>query len=184
MMLIVTGSRQAKARAPIIKNGPFITRHLLYAGKIALAVVCALFAAIAVIGAANGDDILGFWNNEERDGIIEIFKCGEKYCGRVVWAKEPAYPSNDGLGRAGQPRMDDDNPDPELRTRPIIGLQVVNDFIFDGETGWKGGTVYDPKSGKTYSGKMALASPNELHLRGYVLFTLFGRTTTWTRVDP
>ncbi len=147
-------------------------------------IIYILFEAIAVTWAANGDDILGFWNNEERDGIIEIFKCGGKYCGRVVWAKEPTYPPDDSAGRAGQPRMDDNNPDAALRDRPVIGLQVVNDFIFDGETGWKGGTVYDPKNGKTYSGRIVLAFPDELHLRGYVLFSLFGRTTTWTRVDP
>ncbi len=144
----------------------------------------AFLSTAAAVWAAQADDILGFWNNEERDGIIEIFRCGEKYCGRVVWAKEPVYPPDDNAGRAGQPRMDDNNPDEALMDRPIIGLQVVNDFVFDGETGWEGGTVYDPKNGKTYRGRIVLASPNELHLRGYVLLPLFGRTATWTRVDP
>jgi uncharacterized protein (DUF2147 family) len=41
--------------------------------------------------------------------------------------------------------------------------------------------VYDPKSGKTYRGKMTFVSPNQLNLRGFIGIPLFGRTTTWTR---
>jgi uncharacterized protein (DUF2147 family) len=87
------------------------------------------------------------------------------------------------MGRAGQPRLDDNNPNPDLRTRPIIGLQIMSDFVFDGDNGWKRGTVYDPKNGRTYSGKVTLVSPNKLRLRGYVLLSFFGRTTIWTRLE-
>lgn len=151
--------------------------------KIVLMVCCALFVSAAAAWGGSGDDILGLWNNEERDGVVEIFKCGEKYCGRIVWAKEPTYPADDTMGRTGQSRLDDNNPDPDLRTRPIIGLQIMSGFVFDGDNGWKQGTVYDPKNGRTYSGKVTLVSPDELRLRGYVLFSLFGRTTVWTRLE-
>ncbi len=57
----------------------------------------------------------------------------------------------------------------------------MNDFIFDNKGVWKDGSVYDPKNGKTYRGKITLVSPNKLNLRGFVGITLFGRTTTWTR---
>ena len=147
------------------------------------AVVCFLSAAALAGGAAHGDNILGLWRNEESDGIIEIYKCGAKYCGRVVWTKAPVYPADDSRGRTGQPRLDDNNPDPRLRTQPIAGLQIMDGFIFDGKNEWKRGMVYDPKNGKTYKGEMSLASPNELHLRGYVLFSFIGRTTSWTRLN-
>ncbi len=88
------------------------------------------------------------------------------------------------MGRTGQRRVDDKNPDPNLRNRPIIGLKIMSGFIFDGEHKWKSGSVYDPKNGKTYSGTLTLISPNKLDLRGYVLFSFLGRTTTWTRLDP
>ncbi len=150
---------------------------------IVLALCCFFHAAIGAAWAANSDDILGFWYNEEHDGIIEIYKCAGKYCGRVVWAKEPDYPEDDKMGRAGQRRVDDKNPDPHLRNRPIVGLKMMSGFIFYGENKWSGGSVYDPKNGKTYSGALTLILPNKLHLRGYVLFSFLGRTTTWTRVD-
>ena len=139
-----------------------------------------LLSAAAAL-AANGDDILGVWNNEEKDGKIEIFKCGGKYCGKIIWAKEPNYPAGSTEGPPGTPRRDHLNPDPAKRSRLILGLQIVNDFSFAGDDTWKGGTVYDPKSGNTYRGKMTLASPDRLELRGFIIIPLFGRTTTWTR---
>ena len=145
--------------------------------------VCFFSAAASEVWAAHSDDILGLWQNEERDGIIEIYRCGEKYCGRIVWTKAPVYKADDSRGRAGLPRLDDNNPDPRLKNRPVTDLQIMDGFIFDGKNEWKQGTVYDPKTGKTYRGKIFLASRDELQLRGYVFFTFIGRTTTWTRLD-
>ena len=86
--------------------------------------------------------------------------------------------------KAGLPRMDDNNPNPDLRSHPIIGLQIMSGFEYAGGYSWGGGKLYDPKSGMTYSGKMTLVSSDRLELRGYVIFSLFGRTSSWTRVHP
>ncbi len=142
--------------------------------------ICYMIMAAAVC-AADGDGIVGVWNNEERDSRIEIFKCGNKYCGKVVWMDEPVYTDKDTDGRPGEPRVDTKNPDPALRSRPVQGLQILYGFTFAGGNRWTGGKVYDPKSGNTYSGNMTLVTRNQLHLRGYVGISLFGRTATWTR---
>jgi uncharacterized protein (DUF2147 family) len=131
--------------------------------------------------AATADDILGIWTNEEKDGRIEIFKCGEKYCGKIVWAKEPNYPAGSNEGTPGTPRLDHNNPDPDLRKTPIMGLLIVHDFVFVGDNSWKKGKVYDPKNGRTYSGTLTLVSPTRLDLRGFIGFSFLGRTTVWTR---
>jgi len=129
----------------------------------------------------SSEDILSAWNNEEKDAKIEMYKCGVKYCGKIIWLKEPNYPEGSKDGVPGTPRLDHHNPDSSLRNVLIIGLNIVHDFTTtDGHT-WFGGTVYDPKSGKTYRGKMTLVSPNQLNLRGYVGIPLFGRSTTWTK---
>lgn len=145
-------------------------------------VILSFVASFTAWSAQNGDDIIGRWYNEEHDGLIEVFKCGNKYCGRVVWSKNPNYPQEDKGGRAGEPRVDDNNPDPNLRNRPIIGLQIMTGFVYSAEDQqWKQGKVYDPKNGKTYSGYITLVSPYKMSLRGYVLIPLFGRSATWTR---
>ena len=149
-------------------------------------IIVLLFAAlIPVTGvpalAADGDAILGVWNNQEKDAKIEIYKCGGEYCGKVVRLKEPNYPEGSNEGTPGTPRLDHNNPDPNLKKTPIIGLEIMRGFSYAGGSKWTGGTVYDPKNGKTYRGKMTLVSPNQLSLRGFVGIPLFGRTATWTR---
>jgi uncharacterized protein (DUF2147 family) len=143
-----------------------------------IASVCSV-AALCL--AANSDDILGVWNDAEKDAKIEIFKCENRYCGKIVFAKEPNYPAGSTEGIPGSPRRDHNNPDKAKRSRPIIGLQIMNDFTFAGDGVWKDGTVYDPKNGKAYRGKMTLASPDKLVMRGFVGIPLFGRSTEWTR---
>jgi uncharacterized protein (DUF2147 family) len=131
--------------------------------------------------AASTDEILGVWDNQEKDARIEIFKCGEKFCGKIVSLKEPNYPPGSKEGMPGTPKLDHKNPKPELRKVPVIGLEIMHNFIFAGDDTWKGGKVYDPKSGNTYSGKMTLVSPTQLKLRGFIGISLFGRTDVWTR---
>jgi uncharacterized protein (DUF2147 family) len=149
--------------------------------RIAILITWALCETCGAVFASGGDAILGVWNNEEKDGKIEIYQCGDRYCGKIVWAKEPNYPAGSTEGTPGTPRLDNNNPSPALRKTPIMGLVIVRDFTFSGDDTWSGGTVYDPKNGKTYRGKMTLVSPSQLNLRGFIGIPLFGRTTKWTR---
>ncbi|MGE5173274.1 MAG: DUF2147 domain-containing protein [Betaproteobacteria bacterium] len=150
--------------------------------KIILLICIALVpVTVGSVSASNGDAILGVWNNQEKDAKIEIYKCGERYCGKIVWIKEPNYPEGSNEGTPGTPRLDHNNPDPRLRKTPIIGLVIVHNFAYAGDNTWSGGAVYDPKNGKTYRGKMTLVSPNQLNLRGFVGIPLFGRTAVWAR---
>lgn len=149
--------------------------------KASVLLLAMLAAAMACFAAS--DDILGVWYNQEKDAKIQIFRCGQKYCGKIVWLKEPTYPPGSKLGKPGAPKVDRNNPDPALRNVPEMGLQVVRDMEFSGDNQWKGGKVYDPKNGKTYNAKMTLVSPSELDLRGFVGISLFGRTAKWTRAQ-
>jgi uncharacterized protein (DUF2147 family) len=131
--------------------------------------------------AADADDILGVWNTQERDAKIGIYKCGMKYCGKIVSLKEPAYAKDSKEGVPGTPMLDHNNPDPLLRKTPLIGLPILLDFVFTGGNTWKNGKIYNSDNGKIYSGKLTLASPNELKVRGFIGISLIGGTTTWTR---
>jgi uncharacterized protein (DUF2147 family) len=131
--------------------------------------------------AAGADDIIGTWFNQEKDAQIEVYKCGERYCGKIVWLKNPDYPDGSTDGVPGTPKLDHHNPDQAHRKDPVLGLNIVKDFGYDEGNRWFGGSVYDPKNGKTYKGKMTLVAPDKLDLRGYIGISLIGRTTTWTR---
>ena len=126
-----------------------------------------------------GDDILGVWLNEDKDAHIQIYKEGDKYFGKIIWLKEPIDPDT------GKPKVDDKNEDESLQNRPIMGLLLLKDFVFDGDDEWEDGEIYDPKSGNTYSCYMEFPDEDNkdyLKIRGYIGFSLLGRTTYWTRV--
>ena len=141
----------------------------------------AVVAVLPCLGAA--DDVVGVWYNQEKDAKIQIERCGDKYCGKVVWLKEPNYPPGSKEGTPGTPKLDNNNPDPALKKTPRLGLEIMHDFQFAGDNVWKDGKVYDPKNGKTYSGKITMVSPTELDLRGFVGVSIFGRTAKWTKAD-
>ncbi len=131
--------------------------------------------------AADEDKILGLWSTPENDCKIEIFKNGSKYYGRIAWLKEPLYPVDDGGGMAGRPVVDRENPNPSLRSRPLIGLRLMEGFIYVGKNVWGKGTIYNPDNGKTYRCKMTLSAPNRLEVRGFIGVPLLGATSVWTR---
>ena len=146
------------------------------------AALCIQFISAAALDSGQ-DAIVGIWNNEEKDARIEIFRCDNKYCGKIVWISKPVYSPDEDAAKAGMQRADDKNPNPELRGRRIIGLQIMSGFDYKGNQRWAGGRLYDPKTGKTYSGRMTLTSIDRLELKGYVVFSFFGRTSVWTRVQ-
>lgn len=123
--------------------------------------------------SAKAQEITGFWFNDVKDAKIEIFKATDgKYYGKIVWLKEP--------NRDGKPKVDKFNTNAKLKTRPIMGLNILSGFKKSGST-YEDGTIYDPKNGKSYSCKITPDGNNKLNIRGYVGISLLGRTTVWTR---
>lgn len=124
------------------------------------------------------DDILGTWLNQEATGKVTLYKENGKYFGKVVWLREP----ND--KETGLPRTDKLNPDVKLQAAPLIGLINLKNFTFDGKEEWSGGTIYDPKNGKTYKCYIQFDGPAKLKIRGYMGVSLLGRNTYWTKSTP
>ncbi|MFT5156616.1 MAG: hypothetical protein ACI9NN_000476 [Bacteroidia bacterium] len=125
-------------------------------------------------------DVLGVYFNAEKDAKIQIYLASNnKYAGKVLWMSEPKDENSDY-------KKDAKNPDEALRTRTRLGLVILENFVFDADDDrWEDGSVYDPKTGKTYSGYMKFEDGNidQLFLRGYVAgIPLLGRTAEWTRV--
>jgi uncharacterized protein (DUF2147 family) len=120
------------------------------------------------------DTPMGIWMNEEKEARFEIFKCGDKLCGKIIWLKEPL--------RKGKPKTDDQNPNPKLKARPILGMLFMKDFEYKGNNKWDEGTIYDPKSGKTYSCYMKVITKDKMEVKGYIGISLIGRTQLWSRV--
>jgi uncharacterized protein (DUF2147 family) len=138
-----------------------------------------LFVFIATLAihsnAQEADQILGKWASASGEGHIEIYNRGSKYFGKLVWIKKPK-------DEKGALRLDVNNPLEELRRKPIVGLEILKDFSYNNKK-WEDGTIYDPKSGKTYSCKMTIPDPNHLNIRGYIGISLIGKTEVWSKVN-
>ena len=124
--------------------------------------------------AQTNTDIVGEWYNAEKDAVITLFEDGRKISGKITWMKFP----ND---KNGNPKTDLLNPDEKLRARARMGMVTMHSFVHIEAKVWGNGKLYDPKKGKTYSGKLTLTDKNTLDLRGYIGFSFLGRSSAWTR---
>lgn len=138
--------------------------------------VFALMLAAMLPAWAGTPPVVGRWLSGSGNGVIEIYPCAERFCGKLVWIANPP--------RDGKIAMDRRNAKPELRTRPLCGMVMLGDFKQTDPKEWGDGWIYSAENGKTYSAKITLESPDVLHLRGYIGIPLFGETQTWTRADP
>jgi uncharacterized protein (DUF2147 family) len=118
--------------------------------------------------------ILGLWYNTEKSAQVEIIQSGSEFLGKIVWLKDP--------NPDGKPALDKENSDVKLKSRPIMGLPILKGLNYSGGI-WKGGEIYDPKSGKTYSCEVKLKSPEVLEVKGFLGFSFVGRSVEWTRVN-
>ena len=66
----------------------------------------------------------------------------------------------------------------EAKGKPIVGLVIVQDLIKEGEN-WVDGTILDPANGKRYSCNISLRDDGNLDVRGYLGFSLLGRSQVW-----
>ena len=132
-----------------------------------------LSKSTTILSQIKPDDILGVWlTNGKEPAKIQIYKSGQKYFGKIVWLQKPLD--------KGKPRLDINNPVKEKRNQQIVGLTILAGFEFD-EHEWNDGKIYDPESGKTYSCYLSIKTATTLKVRGYLGFSMFGRTELWTR---
>ncbi len=128
---------------------------------------------------SKNDTVIGTWAPGAKTSHIRIFKGANgkykgKYYGKIVWLKTPK--------EDGKERLDKNNPDKAKRTKPLLNLIILRDFVWDeGDKEYNKGTIYDPKNGKTYNCYMKLKD-GKLNVRGYIGISLIGRTDQWTRV--
>lgn len=138
--------------------------------RIALLALLALPVALP-LGAADteAERIVGRWLTEPKDGIIEMVRLPSgKFEGKIVGGSSPG-------------RLDAKNPDQTLRSRVLRGQAIVHDLTYAGDGSYTGGTIYDPDSGKTYKLNAELRQDGTLKIRGYIGFSLLGRSQVWTR---
>ena len=110
---------------------------------LALTILGSSFGGSVGALAQGSSDPSGLWVTQAGDAKVRVSHCGEGICGVVVSLREPTNPAT------GAPFVDDKNPNPSLRRRPIIGLPLFSDMR---------PTARQTRHAKAGSGSMALSS--------------------------
>jgi uncharacterized protein (DUF2147 family) len=123
--------------------------------------LCSLSAVAlsAFIGAATAQaDPRGLWLAQ--DGAkVRVASCGKALCGKIAVAKSPTNPDT------GQPWTDKDNPDPQLRSRPVVGVEVFISMMPDSPGKWTG-ELYNINGGQTVPGHLYDIDAKTLKVEG------------------
>jgi len=122
--------------------------------------------------------ILGIWKTIDDDGEtikshVEIFEQDGKYYGKVVKLfREPQEEQNPKCIECKDAKKD----------QPILGMQILSDLVKKDDF-WQGGQIMDPENGKYYKCYLELMEPDKLKVKGYIGFSLIGRSQYWYRVS-
>ena len=130
-----------------------------------------------LINAQNNSVICGVWIEEEKKSHIEIYETkGGLYEGKIVWLAEP-------FDENGNIKLDTQNPNQELQKRALQGLTIIKNLSIVNDKKWNNGTIYDARTGRTYSLNIKLVDIDNLILKGYIGFSFIGKSTNWTRKE-
>ena len=142
--------------------------------RMAAVAAISLGLTVAAGPARAADGATGTWRLSSGKVTVRVSPCGGGLCGRVVALRKP----RDDKGR---PRLDKENPNPALRSRPVIGLTILSNMRARGEGMWSG-TIYNPDDGNTYSSSMQLLGPSTMKVNGCVV-GVFCKSMKFIRVD-
>ena len=154
----------------------FTQRWLLNIAILALFGVSFQNTLVTNASKTEADDIVGVWQPENENYHVELYLQDGYYHGKIVWMEEPK-------DKIGRPKLDKLNPQRNLRTNQVLGLEIITDFEFnDLDNNWEEGMIYNPTSGETMKGTFQMMDDNTLELVAFVGFSLSEVTFKWTRV--
>ena len=137
-----------------------------------------LFSTLALVlmttATINAQDVTGKWKTIDDEtgkakSIVEIYKEDGKIYGNIIEILDPKKKNTVCVECKGSDKG-----------KRIEGLVILKGLEKDGEE-YSGGTIVDPTNGKVYKSYIALEEDNLLKVRGYIGFSLIGRTQYWIR---
>jgi uncharacterized protein (DUF2147 family) len=140
--------------------------------RFTLAILLALLAAPSARAQSAGEPT-GVWMTQAGDARVRVSKCGSGICGVIVGLRDPIDAAT------GKPQVDDKNPNPALKKRPMIGLPLFRGMQPAGPGKWSG-QIYNADDGSTYASNVSVTGPDTLKVEGCVGPLCGGEN--WTRV--
>jgi len=124
------------------------------------------------------DQILGKWISVRENLIVQVFREDNKFKAKIIW-----FNDSDDKTKPMSSRLDEKNPDPSLKNRKVIGMEVLRDLSYNADTNqWEGGEIYDANSGRYWSAYLYFASNGLLMVKGYWHFKFIGKALAFRRL--
>lgn len=128
-----------------------------------------------VIGNVQSQTVIGKWKTiddetGEAKSIVEVYEQSGKIYGKIIRILRKEH-INDVCSLCPGAN----------KNKPILGMVIINGLKKDGDE-YKGGTILDPTTGKTYKCNITLDGVDKLKLRGFIGISLLGRTQYWSRI--
>lgn len=137
-----------------------------------------LFTLVLLVVAmtTNSQTIFGKWNSTNDDtgkidSVVEVYEKNGKAFAKIIEIKDKNRQNAVCEECSGK-----------NKNKPILGLEILSGLKKDDDE-WSGGKILDPRNGKIYKCFIKLEGPNKLKLRGYIGFSLLGKTKYWTRAE-
>lgn len=125
------------------------------------------FLIIFSVNLSSEEGIFGYWLTS--GSIVKIETCNNSICGEIatVFTEEGVDPES---------VLDENNKDKSKRERPIVGINILSDFSIEksDQKIFKGGKIYDPRSGNTYKSNLYLNEDGTLKVEGCLAFICDG----------
>ena len=125
------------------------------------------FLIIFSVNLSSEEGIFGYWLTS--GSIVKIETCNNSICGEIatVFTEEGVDPES---------ILDENNKDKSKRERPIVGINILSDFSIEkyDQKIFKGGKIYDPRSGNTYKSNLYLNEDGTLKVEGCLAFICDG----------
>jgi len=133
----------------------------------------ALLLFAATMSAQNG--IIGKWKTIDDEtgkakSVVEIYEKSGKIYGKIIELLDTADKNKTCEACLG-----------EDKGKPILALTIIKGLQKDGSD-YSNGKILDPKNGKLYKCTITLEEKDKLKVRGYIGFSVLGRSQFWSRV--
>lgn len=125
--------------------------------------------------ALSAQEVIGKWYSIDPEGeketIIELYKKDGKLFGKIIAL----------LQEEDRTKICKKCPE-EFKGKPLLGLEILRNFEYENDL-WTNGVILVPKNGREYRCNISIDTDKRLVIRGYVGFSILGRSTYWHRVE-
>ena len=137
--------------------------------------VFSLVVFFLIICNVQSQTVLGKWKTIDDEtgqakSVVEIYEKSGKIYGKIIDIIDPAKKKELCTKCSGADK-----------NVPILGMTIIKGLVKDGDE-YNGGKILDPNKGEEYKCLITLEDKDKLKVRGFIGFSVFGRTQYWSRV--